>query len=123
MEEKITHTAQELRKEMLEEEKRSSEAGEYFTPIYVNVEALWDFERKYKPKEIVSGTNDGFVFEYKGTLYGAVGTGAKVKNKKNEDRYVYKLERISGDLNTLGLAWVDRERQYNRQTEKRLAEA
>ena len=112
---KITESAQELRKQVLDEVERSEKTGEYFKPVYVDVGALWDFENKYKPKEIVSGTNDGFVFEYKGKLFGAVSTDRIHKNQKGEDRFIYKLEKISGYADSpyfyLGLAWVNNERR------------
>ena len=113
---KIISTAKELRKEMIDEAETSEKEGKYFKPIYVNVGALWDFEKKYKPKEIVSGTNDGFVFEYKKKLFGAVSTDRLITTKDGDEKFIYQLEEINTVAGSpyfdLGLEWINNKRHH-----------
>lgn len=104
----IIQDPKQLRKVMLEETERSEKAQEYFEPIYVSVDAIADFVDQYKPEVTVNGTNEGYIFKYKGKVYDAISTGRIITNPEGQAYFIYKLDKTN-DFN-IALTYVNDER-------------
>ncbi len=113
----IIQDPKQLRKAMLEEAERSEKAQEYFEPIYVSVDTVVDFVNQYKPEATVNGTNEGYVFKYKGKVYDAVSTGRLITNPDGQAYFIYKLDKTN-DFN-IALTYINEKRSEIRKEVER----
>lgn len=108
---KIIEDPQELRKDLLDELKRSESTGRNFIPVYADASAIINFISRYKPKTLVDGTNGGYVFEYNGKLWGAVTTDRLHMNAKGRKYFIYQIEKIhqykESPYFDLALEWIN----------------